>query len=143
MSKPNNSISKIKLPGENTGRPIVPYYVGYSESNNYVVTLPQLTEDNTHFVIDKQDQDIYGHKIFMDWMGLYDYQNSSEIRFWAADGFIYFYNVNQNVTLGFNTVNEDLQLEWTNYNGDNYGYSFPTQSGTLGLQIDIVDLTSL
>ena len=65
MSKPNNSISKIKLPGENTGRPIVPYYVGYSESNNYVTTLPALTED-AHFVIDKEDQDIYGHKIFMD-----------------------------------------------------------------------------
>ena len=45
MSKPNNSISKIKLPGESTGRPIVPYYLGVSSSNNFVATLPALTED--------------------------------------------------------------------------------------------------
>ena len=43
MSKPNNSIANIKLPGENSQRPIVPYAVGYSSNNSYQATLPQLT----------------------------------------------------------------------------------------------------
>lgn len=47
MSRPNNSIGKIKLPGENTERPIVPYAIGVSNSNTYQAILPQLTEDAT------------------------------------------------------------------------------------------------
>ena len=47
MSRPNNSIGKIKLPGENTERPIVPYAIGVSNSNTYQAILPQLTKDAT------------------------------------------------------------------------------------------------
>lgn len=47
MSRPNNSIGKIKLPGENTERPIVPYAIGVSNSNTYQATLPELTKDAT------------------------------------------------------------------------------------------------
>ena len=39
MSKPNNSISKIKLPGESTGRPIVPYALS-SANGSYQFTTP-------------------------------------------------------------------------------------------------------
>lgn len=47
MSRPNNSIGKIKLPGENIERPIVPYAIGVSNSNTYQAILPQLTKDAT------------------------------------------------------------------------------------------------
>lgn len=45
MSRPNNSIGKIKLPGENVERPLIPYALGYSSSNSYQATLPELTAD--------------------------------------------------------------------------------------------------
>lgn len=44
MSKPNNSISKIKLPGENTGRPIVPTMLSDGTTTN-IATLPTLSQD--------------------------------------------------------------------------------------------------
>ena len=78
-NKPSNSISKIKLPGENTGRPIVPYHVGYASNNNYVATLPQLSSD-VHFVIDDQTQDINGYKTFTNPIGLYDPVEDQNIR---------------------------------------------------------------
>lgn len=46
MAKPANSIATIKLPGDSSARPIVPYYLAYSLSNNYVATLPNLTADS-------------------------------------------------------------------------------------------------
>ncbi len=45
MAKPNNSIGKIKLPGENVERPLVPYALGYSNTNSYQATLPELKQD--------------------------------------------------------------------------------------------------
>ena len=42
MSKPNNSVSKIKLPGESTGRPIIPYAVAYPDGTHQA-TLPSGT----------------------------------------------------------------------------------------------------
>lgn len=45
MSRPNNSIGKIKLPGENVERPLVPYALGYSSNNNYQATIQNITED--------------------------------------------------------------------------------------------------
>ena len=47
MSRPNNSIGTVKLPGEDTKRPIVPYAIGVSDSNTYQAILPQLTKDAT------------------------------------------------------------------------------------------------
>ena len=47
MSKPNNSLANIKLPGENTQRPIVPYAIGVSSSNNYQATIPNISSDQT------------------------------------------------------------------------------------------------
>jgi len=44
MSKPNNSISKIKLPGESTGRPIVPNMFSDGTTSN-IATLKTLSED--------------------------------------------------------------------------------------------------
>lgn len=47
MSKPNNALATVKIPGDSTARPIVPYYLGYSASNNYVATIPNITADKT------------------------------------------------------------------------------------------------
>ena len=47
MARPSNSIANIKLPGENTQRPIVPYAVGVSKNNSYQAILPTLTADDT------------------------------------------------------------------------------------------------
>lgn len=47
MSKPNNSIAKIKVPGENEQRPIIPYAVGVNGENPYQAVLPELDEDET------------------------------------------------------------------------------------------------
>lgn len=57
MSRPNNSLAKIKVPGENVQRPIIPYAVGYEVEDeynpgsyipgDYIATLPILTEDST------------------------------------------------------------------------------------------------
>jgi len=65
MSKPNNSLANIRLPGDasNVKRPIVPYYVGVSENNNYVATLPTLESDDT-IVTTNTAQTITGKKAF-------------------------------------------------------------------------------
>lgn len=63
MAKPANSISTVKLPGDTNARPIVPYYIGYSVNNNYVATLPQLTND-AEIIINKLNQTINGNKTF-------------------------------------------------------------------------------
>ena len=47
MPKANNSIAKIKLPGENTERPIIPYAIAVGGSNPYQAALPELEEDAT------------------------------------------------------------------------------------------------
>ena len=47
MARPSNSIANIKLPGENTQRPIVPYAVGVSKNNSYQAILPTLIADDT------------------------------------------------------------------------------------------------
>ncbi len=43
MPKPNNSIANIKLPGENTQRPIIPYSIS---DGTHVATVPQMTQDS-------------------------------------------------------------------------------------------------
>lgn len=45
MAKPNNSIAKVKLPGENVERPIVPHALSKSGSA-YQATLPDLDKDS-------------------------------------------------------------------------------------------------
>lgn len=46
MSKPSNTIATIKIPGDTSARPIIPYYLAYSSDNDYVATLPELTADS-------------------------------------------------------------------------------------------------
>ncbi len=46
MAKPANSVATVKLPGDSSARYIVPYYLAYSKTNNYVATLPNLTADS-------------------------------------------------------------------------------------------------
>ena len=55
MAKPNNAIATVKIPGDTNARPIVPYYVGVSSSNDYVATLPTLTTDATLALKDKDN----------------------------------------------------------------------------------------
>ncbi len=45
MSRPNNSIGKIKLPGESAQRPIIPQGL-WDGTTNYLATLPTLTKDS-------------------------------------------------------------------------------------------------
>lgn len=45
MAKPNNSIANIKLPGDSTARPIIPYALSKSGSS-YQATLPTLEKDS-------------------------------------------------------------------------------------------------
>lgn len=77
MAKPNNSIAKIKLPGENTQRPIVPY--GLTDGT-YYITLPSLNNDNGKIAVSSLDnnftttQTINGIRA-----------NSSELTIWAND----------------------------------------------------------
>ena len=40
--KPNNSIGKVKLPGENVQRPIIPYAVS---DGTHLAAVPQMEED--------------------------------------------------------------------------------------------------
>ena len=47
MARPSNSIATIKMPGESTRRPIIPYAVGVNSNNSYQATLPTLTADDT------------------------------------------------------------------------------------------------
>lgn len=42
MGRPNNSLANIKLPGENTQRPIIPYAVS---DGTYLASVPTMTED--------------------------------------------------------------------------------------------------
>lgn len=44
MGKPNNSLAKIKLPGENVQRPIIPYAVS---DGTYLASVPTMTKDET------------------------------------------------------------------------------------------------
>lgn len=63
MAKPANSVATVKLPDDSSARYIVPYYLAYSKTNNYVATLPDLTSD-TEILIKDLQQTIPGLKIF-------------------------------------------------------------------------------
>ena len=47
MARPINSIAKVKLPGENTQRPIVPYAVSVDTNNTAQAVLPAISSDDT------------------------------------------------------------------------------------------------
>ena len=51
MSRPANSIANIKLPGENTQRPIVPYAVSVSTNETAQAVLPAISNDE-YIVVD-------------------------------------------------------------------------------------------
>jgi len=59
MAKPTNSIANIKMPGENTQRPIVPYAIAVGGSNVYQATLPTLSGD-TQLVTTSENHTIDG-----------------------------------------------------------------------------------
>lgn len=150
MSKPNNAIAAIRLPGDasNVKRPIVPYYVGVSENNNYVATLPSNLNSDAQIIINKTDQGITGLKSF--WTGLrspyiYLYNNDTDddILIGNYDGYFRFYDGAYDSEWTFYTDSNNAYIEFANGSGIAYGYNFPSASGTLSLQIDIVDLTSL
>lgn len=50
MSKPNNLIAKVKIPGETGPRPIIPYEVG-STGHNYTAKLPDNMTADDNLVI--------------------------------------------------------------------------------------------
>ena len=85
MAKPENSIKKIKLPGENTARDIIPDSLG---SGSYIASLPTLSADATIAtdidLANKQDKYIT-EKTYIDgwttktWSGLENFYGGSNI----------------------------------------------------------------
>jgi len=132
MSKPNNSLANIKLPGENTQRPIVPYAIGVSSSNNYQATIPNISSDQTIALLGVRNV-FTEHNIFSKYIEVQDDGSDSQqtprpenIYNWSdPDLFIY--------STGFSL--------YTGGSDDYLQYNFPNRSGVLGLEIDIVDLT--
>lgn len=130
MSKPNNSIANIKLPGENSQRPIIPYSVTWASNSSYQVTLPSYTpnRDDT-FITSNADNDFYGRNYFY-------YISDTPVQI----------GYDRNAS-GFLTATDDIDGYDATFvtdalDGDRT-YIFPNKSGILGFQIDIVDLTSL
>ena len=63
MAKPNNSIAKIKLPGEDTQRPIVPY--GLTDGTSYA-TVPTMSADSSIIVeYPSKTQVIRNHQLIL------------------------------------------------------------------------------
>lgn len=194
MSKPNNSIANIKLPGENSQRPIIPYSVTWASNSSYQVTLPSYTpnSDDT-FITSNANNSFYGSNYFdysngtpitieynrnesgflaamdtdegcfanfttdtLDQSQTYTFPNKTgEVMLFQNDitSVYYFKDAVLGTKKSRNTNKEYIistrgdTLKWEYFNNgssvESYSYSFPKQDGVLGLQIDIVDLTSL
>jgi len=88
MSKPNNALATVKIPGDSTARPIVPYYIGYSASNNYVATIPNITYDNT-IALTSYDNTFYGIQCFENYTGSapakFNFNNNDNFAFIVYD----------------------------------------------------------
>lgn len=208
MARPNNSIATIKLPGDVSSRPIVPYALGVSNSNGWQATLPALTADAVialtsdlaDYVTLTTNQSISGQKTFTKPI----YANHSDLTLIGQKGAFglraaaqsgqtvpHLGQINLSKNFGgdgnqygiqmsavditnnlfnqmrvyqagvayqqyFNSsgVTRNLFTISTTGNLGMYGstisdlqrsltYTTPSRSGTLGLEVDIVDLTSL
>lgn len=130
MAKPDNSIAKIKFPGENTQRPIVPY--GLTDGT-YYATIPEMNADSSIIVSEPNgNQEISRYPLTLS-----KYLN------------IYSDDMGEELDNPYNYSDPDITIYSTKIhlidsdNDVHYDYYFPPQSGTIGLQIDIVDLTSI
>ena len=115
MAKPNNSIAKIKLPGENTQRPIVPY--GLTDGTSYA-TVPGMNADSLIIVSKPNDEQVIEDYplILSKYLNIYsdDIENLDN-PYNYSDPDIYIYSTKMQL------VDSD--------GGEYYDYYFPNRSG--------------
>lgn len=130
MAKPENSIKKIKLPGENTARDIIPDSLG---SNGYIASLPELAADATIAtnidLASKQDKYVL-EKIYTNawstktWTGLTSFAGNYSI--WTDGENIYYSTVSSDPDLPKQYVLNKTTSSWeiktwyglTNFSGE-------------------------
>lgn len=143
MAKPNNSIGKIKLPGESTQRPIIPQAL-WDGTTNYQATLPTLTADST-IALASQLYKVYisnnSGKVYLTGTtatsaGNYqEYRNSSV---YMQSGYLYAYNISRYWFLADNTYYNNAYIEYYDYDDEeSYELDFPSKNGTIALMSDV------
>lgn len=114
MAKPDNSIAKIKLPGENTQRPIVPY--GLTDGTSYA-TVPAMNADSSIIVSEPNEEQVINNYplILSKYLSIY----SDDI---------------ENLDNPYDYSDPDItiystKILLTDNNGNDYDYYFPNRSG--------------
>lgn len=141
MSRPNNALAKIKLPGENDQRPIIPYAIGFEVSDgeggytpgSYIAKLPNLSQD-TYIATLHTKNVFFKEQIFTKYIAVWD-SDQSETPAVPRPSNIYNYNIPETFFFGTGITLYEAGAQEETY----YQYNYPNKSGTFALLGNVIE----